>query len=587
MKFLPFIFLLIVPTSISAQNSHIAFQGDTETFKILIHIPPTAALEEFATADQGKIIIDNANLPITSRLPREVIQRFEIVENRSTDTKQTEFSCLCNISISQSIENFVILELSDREGQPEPAAATAQDESIIIFEQWWGQENDQRARASSTQQTSIQSSRWQQLLAQQEGVQQVSLPSTEEPIESAEHNVIEVMERDIGVGIQADTNDDTDRTNNTPECAIKHLFIQESTLDQQETKALSWAPHRITKTTGHLSESQLMTELVFLMANGLAAEAREIFDTMDNSRAEIATLQKINEIMGNIDNISSKPTDLPQCGTDITLWQHLVNSSLQPNSTDSKSLLLQYKALKRPLQILLSKRIANLLHKGSYSEELEHYMITNRIPYAYTTLPQNRHDRLGQIMLANRNDPQGIINLLQNRTAKIPNSMIELAESIRHESQGTPMWKEILTAEVSKHIDLEEFTEAQSKIALLRQNGSEAPLIDQLYGELSEAIATHGSPTTILSIYTTDDMKIWPNPARRRLEERVAELNLGGLIDDTIIQSNAPLSGGFMTGTDGPTVNFSQDQNNMSTQRLQDIIDSASSLRGEVLELTE
>jgi len=114
-KFLPFIFLLIVPTSISAQNSHIAFQGDTETFKILIHIPPTAALEEFATADQGKIIIDNANLPITSRLPREVIQRFEIVENRSTDTKQTEFSCLCNISISQSIENFVILELSDRE----------------------------------------------------------------------------------------------------------------------------------------------------------------------------------------------------------------------------------------------------------------------------------------------------------------------------------------------------------------------------------------------------------------------------------------------------------------------------------------
>ena len=448
-------------------------------------------------------------------IPDEIVDRYSlgVTSVNIEGNIRTHIVCACEISIYEYANNFYVIQLSTHQSLTATENLTEPDDSSNAFLYWW--RYDDQSNYSSRFPLQFQIPYFLQSFENFEG-RKYRTTSLKTAQQSATTSA-------TLRGIQIRTQDGLSRI---AECFDEHIFIMsDQVLDRQKYLNVG----SIQNNEADLENSTFQS-LGPVWANylsyGLLVEARSLQDELTASSAAANR----NPDMLQFGNITIEGFCRQ---SDILKIVSGREFSIPLSSRDT--VLLQFKALHRNLQLTLIDSILKKFSNSQHYYELREYAKNTNLLSSSNSDYNPVLDQLSQrnnIVLTPETistEPQDIEN-----PETLRQSALSL-EAFRIEHRGTDAWNEILKEEIEFHIAAGDYHIAQDKIELLAETSAQKYAISEIYAMLASAMRDSSNQADILGIMVSEGYSNWPTVAQSILGG-----NLSGL---DIVQAQTQLDG--------------------------------------------
>jgi hypothetical protein len=291
---------------------------------------------------------------------------------------------------------------------------------------------------------------------------------------------------------------------------------------------------------GRIDESAFIQLAIAHLEIGMATEARHLLINLPNSTPEIELLTRISQI---IDQKSIAKDDIRQyrhCTNSLYLWYFLSAESEPLDTTDSKNILLQFKSISTWLQHTIFLQLYDKLQIGgeiSAAEEIAAYVNISQANEGHQEISPQTYvfedsdfAIYHAIYAANRDRPDLLGSILSSpRNSGGIDDLVSLSKAIRFEHQETPIWIDVLGAEILISLSVKNYAAAIFGLEELAadEQGSEKNV--GLSNNIILTMSADASDVDFLAAYFQMDQSVWHARTIETVNARLTSLKLPGI----------------------------------------------------------
>jgi hypothetical protein len=602
------VFLLLVSGSVSAQTVPI-IEGKHEDFTRFVATIPVET--QWTTRErEGAFILE---LPVGFTFELDALSDETQGNHRTSINSQPDsnkitfaFNCDCHGSISVYNEVFLVIDIQQNAANTFKATAT---EPEILDDSWWRNHLSLGAPFNKPNQNIDESrsiARHGETYVPERLIRELSSSTIDGRTElrNQEENKPGAFDAAVPAEVQQDLNgiinigvsasrDGDPMSAPTPMEPSCEAFNSEALFSADEKpadyNAIIQLRSSVYSEAGSPNPDLMIKLAVEYLRLGLALEAQQVLKETPIVTNEVELLSQISNLFEPHPQETDFWDNYRDCENSLHFWYTLQWSRDSKNEIKSDVTLLHFKATSTWLQQLLADRLYDtLISNGDISaaNELHAYSELVVLPDPTTEpTPVVITPRMAQIRRANRDRPENMLSILDSGGS---GNTVRLSEAIRFEHQETPLWSNLLEAEIMFELEIRGFATALEKLTELKMGGTAEADVDRVANHVFMDVAQNANDTDFLASYFQKDQ--WPlsSDVTGALSTRLATFGLPELVkpveDMPTSFSNRAVETQVPPDPETSSPNYQPLSTDLDSARIRALITDTQSLRSSVME---
>lgn len=595
--------LLFASSTVSAQTIPVIL-GQSDNFtRFVATIPEDAKWSAQETSDTFTITVSpNFSFDLHGIMGRAINDLVDTTVTQPSNNELTiQFDCACRGSAFVYREIFLVVDI--KPNSPQPPTNLTSPMQTLSSGRWWRQRLNTETTPpliadelkAEPRAALLVPERLARELATVTNAGRTEL-RTLGPTESrqsplTDKHLGDATDRNLGlnIGVSASSDDSTPLTTEDTSCdAYSTNRIFSTNAEELSYDEIIRSRSATYSDTGKPDRERLIDLAVDYLILGMPTESNQVLLEIQNETRESRLIGEIAKVIDGATDEQEFWEPFLSCRNSLYFWSAIQARESASNPLNSDILLLHFKSMSPWLQQQLTDRLYDVLASQtdtSPAQELLAYTDLSPLPdetagdQDYTIKPQD-----SAIRLANRDRPKDMLEVLSS--GQIADA-VEISEAIRFEHQETPLWSDLLEAEITTELAARQYPAALQKIDELINGGISPADARRISSQAFLEIAAQADDANFLALYFQREK--WPlnSDANDALEERIGTFDLPG-ISNSDSSKTQPSS---ETTTERPPNSESrllsedaQAADSLNSASIRDLLKDTQDLRSSVLE---
>ena len=281
-----------------------------------------------------------------------------------------------------------------------------------------------------------------------------------------------------------------------------------SNVEDVDFRTLATTRQLVFSETGNPVDEKMISLALQYLEVGLEVEASQILNQVSIETDETNLLKHIAYLLEDETDAFDFWRSMQECENSNYLWYALSMKGVSEIDIKGDLVLLHFKALPRWLR----QKITTRLHE-MFTRNEEHSSAAEIISFSIITTEARLKDdetvfqdtSSTEIQIANRNQPELMLDILALSEHE---NATDISEAIRFEHQGTPLWFELLEAEILSLLNSKNYSDAISKLVEFRHKSALGNSVEDIANTVFSEISQNANDTDFLAAYFLSDN--WP-----------------------------------------------------------------------------
>lgn len=346
---------------------------------------------------------------------------------------------------------------------------------------------------------------------------------------NATANDIQTSILSLNIGIDTTSSDAQGLNPITPDTACNAFRSAElfgSTVEEIDFETLIATRKLVFSETGNSNDERMVSLALQYLELGLEIEASQILDQVSTKTEEVELLKQIAKLLQDHIDTSDFWQRMQRCENSNYLWYALSMKGVSENDIKSDLVLLHFKALPRWLRQHVTARLHDMLIRNNeYSSAAEILSFSDVATEASVEKTESALQSIptSEIKIANRDQPEVMLDIL---ALNDHHNATGISEAIRFEHQGTPLWFELLEAEIVSLLNSNNYSGAIRKLEEFQHEPSQDRSVDGIANRVFSEISQNANDTDFLAAFFLRDD--WPltEDTLELLSDRMVEFQI-------------------------------------------------------------
>ena len=554
--------LIFLPSfAISQTSFDTTFEGKTSQRVVFsIHGEVEWSVETEKTS--LRIFTQEGIAEILMHLPHnfDKIDGVEIIRAKGDSDEHFNFSCNCQITIYRYNENYLIVDIS-QENPNAPGRTLEGREDLRNAPRWWEASSftsKQIIFSESILEDGINRMRPIPGLGKFDSGLVLENSFSEHQGDSTLSHVEATIEKQIGVNVPDGS---TMREHKVKDrCPLQELYEhEEGRLGNSRGDLITEVRKEMDNANGERDSQEILNHTNYFLQLGFVPEAVQLLTLVDGSELERVILESVFRILNGEIGVTFGTLESEICSGLLDVWYFTTGSNEYSGRLSESLAILQFKALPSRIREEIFVQFASSLLSPTSTAEVISFMeeaaLAQKGAATSTTQPLGQTESL--LLQINRIHPEKMPELFEISDELSSTNLVDLSEAIRSEHRGTDLWIDLMSAEIQYEIENYNIGSTVSKVNQLISSGAPQLFVAPLMDSLLEVMLAETTPTELLSLHFSENLRNWPQHYRGKITNHLANQGFSYLTNgDEKIRQGAGILPGYVTGPNQLMLSF-------------------------------